>query len=786
MILLLLGAAAVYLVLGDARDAVVLSVSVIVVMAITAVQERKSERALDALRDLSSPRALVIRDGAECGIAGVEVVCGDLLVLSEGDRVPADARLASATELRVDESLLTGESVSVEKVPDAAGREGRVYSGTLVIKGHGKAVVTATGARAEMGRIGVSLASVPPEKTTLELETARIVRVIAAGALVLCLLLGVYYAATRGDLFGGILAGLTLAIAILPEEFPVVLTVFLALGAWRISQQRVLTRRMPAIEMLGAATVLCVDKTGTLTENRMAVAEVFDGVEWHPGDRLGGHEGVRALLDAAAFACELQPFDPMDRAILRAAEQALPSIRDRRNDWRLEKDYPFGASFLAMCHGWRSPLDETRVVIKGAPETVLPLCGLDEIARSAADAQAVQAAARGLRLLAVAEGRPPQAGWPEDPASLRFGWLGFIALADPLRQTVPEAVAQCRRAGIRVVMITGDHAVTAAAIARQAGIAQEASTITGAQLESMSEAELAQAVKTAQVFARVLPEQKLKLIAAYKSAGEVVAMTGDGVNDAPALKAAHIGISMGKRGTDVAREASDLVLLDDDFGTLVATVRQGRRIYENIRSAMAYLLAVHVPIAGMSFVPLLFGWPLVLFPIHVLFLEFVIDPACSIVFEAEQSDESAMDRPPRPPAELLFNTHMLTSSLLLGATALLAIFVGYAWIIHAGRAEGEARAFAFAAIVFANLALILSSRSRGKPLLATLRVPNRALWWVMIGSLCALAAAIYLPQLAGVFRFEALAPADLLLALAFACAGVFWGEPVKVLRRSSA
>ncbi len=777
MLLLLIGAATVYLLLGNARDAAILAASLIAVVAISVVQERKTERALEALRDLSSPRALVVRDGKERRIAGVEVVRGDLLLLSEGDRVPADAALESATDLMVDESLLTGESVPVAKSLGAAERDGRVYSGTLVVKGHGTARVLATGARAELGRIGASLAELRSEKTGLERDTARMVKVIAAAGLGLCVLLSLYYMATRGDPLGGILSGLTLAMAILPEEFPVVLTVFLAIGAWRIAHHRVLTRRMPAIEILGAATVLCVDKTGTLTENHMTVVEVFDRDAWQsPGPRTA------ALLESAAFASELQPFDPMDRAILEAAERAAPASEARRREWHLGRDYPFGAGFLAMCHAWRSPEGHSRVALKGAPETVLSLCALEAHQHSAAHEQAALAAARGLRVLAVAEAPWEDDPWPEDPGQYRFRWLGFVALADPIRASVPEAIAQCARAGIRVVMITGDHAVTARAIAAQAGIPVAAGVLTGADLARMSDAALAAAVRSVQVFARILPEQKLRLISAYKSLDEVVAMTGDGVNDAPALKAAHIGIAMGRRGTDVAREAAALVLLEDDFGSIVATVRLGRRIYENIRNAMAYLLGVHVPIAGMSFVPLLFGWPLLIFPVHVVFLEFVIDPACSIVFEAEPNEAGAMERPPRPAHEALFNLRMVSMSLLTGVAALLATAAAYGWMVHAGRSEGEARAFGFAAIVVANLAMILSNRSRDQTVVATLRRPNRALWWVLLGTLAALAAAIYVPIVARVFGFSPLSPGDVLAALATGIAGVFWYELVKLVR----
>ena len=771
MFVLLAAAAAVYLVLGDVHEALVLLASVAVILAITALQQRKTERALEALRDLSSPRATVLREGVAQRIAGSDVVRGDLLLLAEGDRVPADARLVAANDFVVDESLLTGESLPVEKWvrEDAADRGSLVFSGTLAVKGQARAVVQATGPRTEFGRIGASLASLQTERTLLQRETGRVVRLVAAAAFVLCIAVALLYFALRGDALAAVLAGLTLAMAILPEEFPVVLTVFLALGAWRISQHGVLTRHMPAVEMLGAATVLCVDKTGTLTENRMVLAETRPAPGATPPE----------LLEAAALACELEPFDPMDRAILAGAASVAPEAARIRSAWRLEHDYPLTPGFRAMCHAWRSPSGDARLAIKGAPETVLALCGLDESVLRRALEDAAEAAARGLRLLAVGRAQWRDAQWPESPQEVEFAFLGFVALSDPVRASVPAAVAECRRAGIRVVMITGDFPGTARAIARQAGLNANAEVLTGAELESMSDEAFAREARRVDVFARILPEQKLRVVNALKAAGEVVAMTGDGVNDAPALKAAHIGVAMGRRGTDVAREAAALVLLEDDFGSIVETVRMGRRIYENIRNAMRYIIAVHVPTVGMSFLPLVFGWPLFLFPVHVVFLEFVIDPACSVAFEAEASEDNAMDKPPRDPRRALFDARMLATGLGLGASVLAAVFCIYWWASSAGYSDGELRALGFATIVFGNLALIFANRSSERSIAATLRRPNAALWWVVLGTLAALAAVVYVPSAAGVFRFAPLGIGDLAIALAGGAAGVLWFELLK-------
>jgi len=763
MFLLLVAGAAIYFLLGDLHEALVLLASVAVVMAITVAQERKSERALEALRDLSSPRALVVRDGAPVRVAGAEVARGDLMLLAEGDRVPADARLASVNDLMVDESLLTGESLPVEK---AAGMP--VFSGTLVVRGQGRAVVTATGARTEFGRIGLSLAALDTQKTRLQSETARIVKIVAIAGIALSLLLAGYYVVTRGEWLAGILAGLTLAMAILPEEFPVVLTIFLALGAWRIARHGVLTRRMPAIETLGAATVLCVDKTGTLTENRMAVVDVIA-----PGG------GKARTLETAALACELEPFDSMEHAIVMAAGTDAAALRSA---WTLDRDYPLTPEFLAVCHAWLSPGGERRVAVKGAPETVLALCRVEGETARAAMAEVEQAAARGLRLLAVGEAQWGAWDWPQDPHDYPFAWLGFVALADPLRAQVPDAIAQCRQAGVRVVMITGDYPGTALAIARQAGLDAEGGVLTGTEIAAMDAAALAQAARRVNVFARIRPDQKLQLVAAYKADGEVVAMTGDGVNDAPALKAAHIGVAMGRRGTDVAREASALVLLQDDFQSIVAAIRLGRRIYENIRNAMRYILAVHVPIAGMSFLPLALGLPVFLFPVHIVFLEFVIDPACSVVFEAEDSEEGVMRRPPRDPAEPLFNGQMLGVSLALGASTLAAVCLAYWWAARQGLPEAELRSFGFAAIVFGNLAMIHATRSRDRGIFDWSLRANVALRWITAGTLGALGLAIYAGPVAGIFRFGPLAPGYLVAAAVTGFAGVLWYEAYKLAR----
>ncbi len=790
MFLLLLGGGGIYLALGDLQGALILLLSVLLVIGITLYQTRKTERALEALRDLASPRALVIRGGEAHRIAGRDVVRGDLLLLQEGDRVPADAHLVRCNDLSIDESLLTGESLPVRKIAGQGEAplvplpgEGTpfVFSATMVVQGQGTAVVSATGARTEIGRIGRSLQAIAVEETPLQKQTGRIVRVFAALGLLLCALVVALYAWKRGGLLDGFLAGITLAMAVLPEEFPVVLTVFLALGAWRISRRHVLTRRMPAIETLGATTVLCVDKTGTLTENRMAVAAVVDGGEVHPAGPRSVPESVRLVVRYAALASEIDPFDPMERAIVEYADHVDPETKPMRAQWSLVHEFPLSPQLPAMTHCWQRG-SERVVAVKGASESVIELCRLGAHQRKAVLDATAALAERGHRVLGVARASWRADAWPATPHGFHFNWLGLIALSDPVRRGVREAMRQCFEAGIRVVMITGDYPGTARAVAAEVGLEARGAALVGSEIAALGDADLRQAVATSNVFARVAPEQKLRLVEALKANGEIVAMTGDGVNDAPALKAAHIGVAMGKRGTDVARETAALVLLDDDFASLVGAVSLGRRIYDNIRNAMCYLLAVHVPTAGMALLPLLFGWPLVFYPVHIVFLEFIIDPACSVAFENEPAARDAMRRPPRDPKAPLFGRSMLATSMLQGVSVLAAVAGFYGLVLALGWGEEKARAAAFAAIVFGNIGLILSNRSQHRSLLATLRLPNVVIWLVTTGALLGLTLAIYFPLVQRLFKFDMLHPWELLGSLAAALAGIAWFELFKRLR----
>ncbi len=802
MFVLLVAAGTLYLLMGKLADAMVLLGFVFVVMGITVVQERRTERALDALRDLSSPRALVVRGGKRQRIAGREVVRGDILLINEGDRVAADAILRRSTGLSVDESLLTGESAPVRKLPsnsalqlNGPGGDGlpSLFAGTLVTSGQGVAEVVGTGARTELGRIGKALKEIEPELTPLQRETGRIVRLLAVSGLAACVALAVGYGVTRGGTWqvwkDGLLAGIALAMAILPEEFPVILTVFLALGAWRISRSRVLTRRLPVIETLGSATALCVDKTGTLTQNQMTLRiiasetktiEVAADTSVIPAD-------LHALLQAAVLASKPDPFDPMERALHLARDRLLGELKDAQHGWAMIQEYPLSSELLVVSHCWERVGASTVVVAsKGAPEAIANLCRLSIEQRVRLVERVKTLAARGLRVLGVAQTELPANGLPVDQGALASEFLGLVAFEDPLRSTVPAAVAECRAAGIRVIMITGDYPETARSIAQQAGLERPERVITGQELEGMSDAELAVRIRDTQVFARVVPNQKLRIVLALKANSEVVAMTGDGVNDAPALKAAHIGIAMGGRGTDVAREAASLVLLDDDFSSIVAAIRLGRRIYDNIKKAIAFTLAVHVPIAGLSIAPIFIpGWPLLLLPVHIAFLELIIDPSCSLIFEAEAAEADVMRRRPRSPSERLFSAPIVGLALLQGLSVL-AVCLGIVFLARPGHGPDAARALAFAALVVSFLTIILVNRSWTRSLVSMLRAPNPALWAVMAGAAIFLGGILTIPPLQRLFSFAALHPDDLAISLVAGFLCLMWFELLKRITRSYA
>ena len=810
MFLMLLAAGGIYLALGDRTEAIFLLSFVFVVIGITLVQERKTQRALESLRDLSAPRALVIRDGQEQRIAGRDVVRGDLLVLHEGDRIAADAQLLQG-QLEVDESLLTGEAVPVAKLALAflSGAEkapatladkpdghtaAAIFASTVVTRGVGVAQVQATAAHTAVGRIGADLAATTEPPSALQEGSRKLVRWLGAGALVLAsaqVLLGWWW--NGQPLLESLLSGIALAMAILPEEIPVILTVFLALGAWRISQQKVLTRRISAVEALGTITVLAVDKTGTLTTNRMAVAGLATAqAQFTPEGASELPEEFHPLAEFAMLATPADPFDPMEKAIQRFGHDWLAGTEHVHDGREPEFEYALSGEILAMTRVFASSEPAQHLLAtKGAPEAVADLCHLDAARRGAIRQQVEGMAERGMRVLGVARGRwsgaPAAPGcdppWPQSQHDFDFEFLGLVALADPPRPDVPAALAECRRAGVRVVMMTGDHPATARAIARQVGLSERPDTITGAELEKLDDAALRQRLRHVDLCARLKPQHKLRLVQLLRASGEVVAMTGDGVNDAPALKAADVGIAMGERGTDVAREAAALVLLDDSFARIVAAIRQGRRIGDNLRKATRFIFAVHVPVIALALVPTLLQWPMFLMPVHIVLLQLLIDPACSIVFEAEPEDPDLMERAPRPVADSPFGAAPLVFSVLQGLGMAAVLLAGQAWVVAHGWSVDQGRAVVFGTLVLGVMLLILANRDLSRPAWHGLSDRNPWLRRMAAGMGLLLAAMLGIPWLRTLMGLELPGAEGLAVAAVLVGLCLAWLELVRQLGR---
>lgn len=749
MFILLLICGFLYVMLGEYSEGVILLCWVLVIISITFYQHRKTERALEALRKLSSPRALVKREGEIIRLAGREVVPGDWVFLNEGDRVPADGKLIECEHLKVDESILTGESVPVNKAMES--NADLMLSGTLIVGGKGLMEVSQTGADTTFGKIGRRLGEIEEPTTAMQREMGVLVRNLFIAGLVLSTIVILAFYFTRGGWVSSLLNGLATAMAMLPEEFPVVFTIFMAMGSWRLSKNQVLARKPSAIETLGSASVLCSDKTGTITQNKMAVASLFvHGRIWEKEELVSSNPEVKEILEIAYGASSIDSIDPMERAVAHL----LPEV-GLLSGLTYIKEYPLSRELLALTKVYAQADLPYVVLTKGAPETILSMCQLSEHEVDSLLKVVHEMAGQGQRVLGVAKGK-----WssPELPVSVRkvdFQWVGFIGFEDPIRPEVPQAIQECKKAGIKVVMITGDYPETAKNIAIQAGMDVGSKILTGKDLENLDEQELIHQIQEVNIFARIVPEQKLQIIRAYKSNGAVVAMTGDGVNDAPALKAADIGIAMGGKGTDVAREASSLVLLDDNFSSIVRAIRSGRKIYDNLQKAMDYIISIHIPIIGLTLIPAFFaGLPILLMPLHIVFMELIIDPVCSVAFESEKEEEGIMERPPREMGSAFFGWRRLMGSMAMGILLLMMVVGVYFLALKEGHTAEEVRAIAFSSLIIGNLFLILTTLSKSRNFIAVLLERNLPLLTIVVAAVIILSLLINVPGLQEIFDFQ--------------------------------
>jgi len=795
MLVLLLIAAIAYLIIGDLAEGILLTGFAVFSILLVIYQQRRSDNALQSLRALGAPNARVFRDNVEKVIPARNLVPGDLIVVEEGERIPADATLVKVEGLVVDESLLTGESVPVRKVVASVtngtlqrvqpGGDDQpfVYSGTLVVRGHGRAEITETGLLTRAGKIGVSLASVVTEKTRLQHSTARIVRTFGMLALLVSAIIILYYGLVQMDWMQGILSGIAVGMAMLPEEIPVAMTVFFAIGAWRLAQIKVLARRPAIVEMLGAATVLCVDKTGTLTENRMRISML--AVSDQTIDPVGGEAELppafQRLVEFAYLATARSTLDPMDQAVSAFATDAFAGRALLHDEWPITREYGISPELLAMSQVWRNEQGQHIVATKGAPEAIAELCHLGEKERNKLLERTKEMARKGLRVLAVASGKAADGELPDNQHDFDFALLGLVGFQDPVRPTAAAAVQEAMQAGIAVKMITGDFAETALAIARAAGIDASNGVLTGGELSLMDNRQLRAACAKFNVYARMTPQQKLRLVEALKAEGEVVAMTGDGVNDAPALKTAHIGIAMGARGTDVAREAAGIVLLDEDFGRIVSSVRMGRRIFDNLRKVMIYIASAHVPIAGLALLPLLIGMPPLLFPAHVVLVEMIIDPMSSISFETTPDEPDLMTRQPRPVSELIAGVSQIGFGVVQGGVLLAVCLLVFWQATDQGASTEQARTLVFLAMTAGNLALVRVNDTRAIALTQIFAPGHRTFWVIAIVASSIVGLCIAVPGLRSLFAFQIPDPGQALIAIAAALASIFIFDYVKVL-----
>ena len=789
MFLLLIAAAIIYFILGEPRDGAIMLIFVVGIISIDVIQEWKTDKTLNALKDLSAPTVEVLRDGEQKIIHSCDLVPGDLMIIHEGVKIPADGVVVKCNDLCVDESSLTGEAEGVWKISaynaqptDDYWRKDYCYAGTLVTQGTGYIVVDKIGSSTEYGKIGTNVAMAPSENTPLQKQTRGLVKVSAAIAAVLFLMVGVITYLNLGDhsfydrIIESILSGITLAMAMIPEEFPVILTVFLSMGAWRLAKKQSLVRKLPSVETLGAVSVLCVDKTGTITMNKMTVQSL-----WSCQDE---HYSTCALM---GMGCETDTYDPMEKAMLKYCED-MGLDKDKLFSGKLISEYAFTNELKMMGHVWQT---QQGIVIaaKGSPEKIFTLCGLDEENLKKAQQQAESMSVQGLRVIAVAGmtvNSPSEI--PEQLTQCKLKLSGLVGLADPPRESVKNDIEVCRKAGIRVVMITGDNGVTASAIAQKIGMSGHGNIITGDMIENMTEEQLKESVKNVNIFSRVIPEHKMRIVKAFKENGEIVAMTGDGVNDAPALKYADIGIAMGKRGSEVSREAADIILMDDNFTTIVETIKDGRRIYDNIRKAVGYVFAIHIPIALISLVaPMLNIAPSALFllPLHVVLLELLIDPTCSIVLERQPAERDIMLRKPRRTTEKLLTSNILIKSVLQGLVIFAFSFGLYYLSLANNLANAsQARSMGLCVIMLSNLFLVQVNSSEKDFAVQSIKklAKDKVMWGVNIGTIAMLAIIFYSP-LSGFLKLSPLPFKNFAVAVICAVLAVFWYEAVKLVKK---
>ncbi len=780
MLILLIVASAIYFLTGSQGEGLFMLGAIIVISAISIYQDSKSRNALAELKSLTQPKCRVIRNGAEAEILREEIVIGDYLILEEGNKIPADGSILEAHDFSVNESILTGESMAVAKNETTT----EVYQGTLVTTGRATVEITAIGDKTKLGKIGISLESIEQEPTPLQIQITNFVKKMAIiGGVVFLIVWGINYIHT-GQILDSLLKALTLAMSILPEEIPVAFTTFMALGAWRLMKMGIIVKRTQTIETLGSATVICTDKTGTITENKMELVSLYVQAtnSYQIPDKTLNEEGQK-LLAMAMWSSEPVPFDPMETALHDTYGKLAAT--DLRTDFKLVHEYPLEGKPPMMTHVFENATGERIIAAKGAPEAIIALSGLSESEKTEILNAVNELAAKGYRILAVGQSMLSGDTYPEKQQELSFDFLGLVAFYDPPKANIRSVFESFYKAGIQVKIITGDNAATTQNIARQIGFKGAENVLLGDELVAMDEPTLQQKVMQTGIFARMFPEAKLKVVNALKAQGQIVAMTGDGVNDGPALKAAHIGIAMGKKGTEIAKQASSLILVDDDLARMVDAVAMGRKIYISLKNAIRYIISIHIPIILTVFIPLALGWiyPNIFTPVHIIFFELIMGPTCSIIYENEPMEKDLLLQKPRPFTDTFFSLKELSVSILQGLMITAGMLLLYHYAVMKSYDEALTRSMVFIGLLAANIFLTLINRSFTHSVITTLRYKNN-LVPMIIGITILLSVLIFiLPGVNRFFSLELVNIGQLLISIGTGFVFTIWYEGVKIYNR---
>lgn len=783
MFLLLLTTCVIYFSLSQFQDGFIMLCAILLVSGISIFQDYRSANAVKALNKLSSPRARVMRGGQWTPVPSEEIVVGDIVQLEEGMVIQADGQLVASNDLSVNESVLTGEAFTIAKAPET---DAQVFKGSLISSGGGVMRVLEVGERTRLGQIGQSLVEVTVEKTPLQKQIRRFVRMMVLIGIVAFLIVVAFNYSLSGNLNTAFLQGLTLAMSILPEEIPVAFTTFLALGAYRLLKKQVIVKQPQYVETLGAATVICVDKTGTLTQNKMEIVTVYDAGTARELNISGDARTNNELIEYAMWASETTPFDPMEKAIHKLYGRT--TVTDLRPLFSQVHEYPLSGLPPMMTHAFRDQAGRTVVAVKGAPEAVLRSSDLPEEKRNFYLEKSREYARLGYRVLGVGKADGQYDQWPAKQEEFTFSFLGLIVFEDPIKPDIPQTIKVLREAGIQVKMITGDYAETAMSIATAAGMDISGEVLTGEEVNKMSGSMLQEKVKTCNIYVRMFPEAKLKIVNALKEAGEIVAMTGDGVNDAPALKAAHIGVAMGQRGSEVAKSAASLILANDNLGGMVEAVALGRKIYNNLTKAIRYIISIHIPIILIVLLPLLLHWTFteIFSPVHVIFLELIMGPTCSIIYENEPVEKGSMLVPPRKITYTFMTFRQLFLSIMQGLVITLGCLgLGYFYIQH-GEEDATVRSVIFITLLFSNIFLTQLNRSFYYSVFRTIRYKN-VLVPVVVGlTVCFIVCILYIPAIRQLFSLNKISVSMLVVSFLTAMLCTCWVEVVKFYNRRSA